>query len=71
MIGIKEFYSEAFEVLMPDRNSAKASEPTQEGPPRSLEARVSTHLIAAVGTETRFPAPDLLSCLGAYMRASL
>jgi hypothetical protein len=71
MIGLEELHREAFEVLMSDRNSAKASEPTQEGQPRSLEARVSTHLIAAVGMESQFPAPDFLSCIGAYMRASL
>jgi len=71
MIGLEEFYSEAFGVLMPDRNSAKASEPAQEGQARSLDARVSTRLIAAVGMESQFPARDLLNCIGADMRASV
>jgi hypothetical protein len=71
MMGFEEFYSEAFEVLMPDRNSAKASEPTREGEPRSLDARVSTHPIEAFGMQSRYPAPDLLNCMGAYMRPSL
>jgi hypothetical protein len=71
MMGLEEFSSEAFEVLMPDRNSAKASEPTQVGEPRSLDAHVSTHPIAAFGMQSQYPAPDLLNCIGTYMRASL
>ena len=71
MIGLEEFYSEALEVPMPDRNNVKASESTQEYQPRPLEARVSTHLITAFGMESQFPAPDLLNCMGANMRASL
>jgi hypothetical protein len=44
MIGLERFYSEAPEVLMPDRNDVMAFEPTQEAWPRSPEARVSTPL---------------------------
>jgi hypothetical protein len=57
MIGLEEFYSEALEVLMPDRNNVKALEPTQEHPPRPLEARVSTHLIEAFYGEKVSRAP--------------
>jgi hypothetical protein len=71
MIGLEEFHSEAAEVLMPDRNNVKASEPTREAQSRPLEARASTHLIAAFGMESQFPGLDLLGCIGAYMRASL
>ena len=70
MIGLEEFYRERLEVLMPNRNNVKASEPTQDVR-RPPEAGVSTCLIAAFDMEGMFPAPDLPNCNGAYMRVSL
>ena len=70
-MAYEEFYRAALEVLMSVRNNVAVSQVTPDVQSRSLEACVSTHLIATTGMERKCPAPDLLSHIGAHMRTSL
>jgi hypothetical protein len=67
MIGFEELCSEAFDVLIPDRNFAQASALAYR--PRTLDGRVSIILSSLLRIECNFPQANLLNCEGDYMRA--